>query len=186
MKSRMFLATFAMLVAASSVVAGEEPFGMAFDGEITQEDRKVLCRAILGQNITARFTEGKMEVSLPAGKVPAGSYPETHLNVGGTSEPVDAKSDGKRFCLNSDANLLDKACNRPRISLAHWPDCFQHVHSNLLYATMPTCEPGRPTTDYPAAFDIIGIARTRLELFYPSGGFVSTSTKITIDDIPLK
>lgn len=109
--SRVLLAGFAATVAGAPAFAGVEPFGMGFDGwKFTQEDSKhgILCRAVFGPHIIARFTDARMYVSMPAGKVVAGSYPETYFEIAGESEPVSARSDGKRFWLESDEGFLNK------------------------------------------------------------------------------
>lgn len=110
MASKLYLAAFVAALTTTPALAGEEPFGMGFDGwKFTQEDTSegALCRAYLGSNVIARYAHGSMYLSMPAGRVPQGSYPESHLEIGGAAEPVDAKSNGKRFWLISDEGFLN-------------------------------------------------------------------------------
>lgn len=111
MGSKLYLAAFIAALSATPALAGEEPFGMGFDGwRFTQEDTSqgILCRAYFSTNVIARYTHGGMYLSMPAGSVPKGNYPESYLEIGGASEPVEAKSNGTRFWLNSDEGFLNK------------------------------------------------------------------------------
>ena len=97
----------------------EEPFGPGFDGwKFTQQGTKqgVLCRAILGPYIIGRHTDARMYVSMPAGRMSAGSYPETYFAIGRDSEPALARSDGKRFAIDSDEGFLNKLASTPAYS----------------------------------------------------------------------
>jgi hypothetical protein len=95
----------------------EEPFGSGFDGwKFTQQgnrDGSVNCRAILGENLMSRSTNGKTYVSTRSTGVAKGNYPDSTVIVGGNAEMVDAASGGVRLLFYIDEYTLEQiAINR--------------------------------------------------------------------------
>ena len=110
------IAMLAGLALAMPSQAGVEPYGEGFDGWIfTQADQDggVNCRGKSGTNILARNTNGNAYVSIPAGKIAKGKFPESTLEIGPSAEMIDAQSFGDRLLFFVDDTVLEQiAVNR--------------------------------------------------------------------------
>jgi hypothetical protein len=121
----------------SRAAAGVEPFGAGFDGwKFTQEpagEGRILCRAWLGQHSIERRTDARMAVTLPAGRIVRGDYPETFFRIGNDSEPVMARSDGKRFWMISDEGFLNKLAAVPGFDFRTGPVKGKHISGRVSF-----------------------------------------------------
>lgn len=111
MNGKQICFTLYLALASSTASAQEEPWGGNAAGwRFTQAGESgggVNCRAIQGQYLIARRSNGRTYVSLPApAGLPKGWYRDGRASIviGGTSEPVDAEITG-RLLLHIDDGL---------------------------------------------------------------------------------
>ncbi len=102
--SRIVFAAALLGFATASAYAGREPYGQDFQGwTFTQEEAPngVLCRAEYKKMfVISRHTNGTGGVSMPAGKVKTGDYPDASFEVNRQTKAVRGKADKGRFWLS--------------------------------------------------------------------------------------
>lgn len=108
----------ATLLMTGTALAGEEPFGMDFDGwrftQADEQNNRINCRAIHGNNLMSKSTNGLTYVSTRS-TIGQGTFEDSTVIVGGSAELVKAWSGGVggRLVFYVDEYVLEQiAMNR--------------------------------------------------------------------------